>query len=95
MDSATTFNQLMLGLEELLNSDCQYPYPDVFQRSCNVLALYMGSSYPRTLTGMLKLLNQPLKSWYPLELPQNFDAECSLIHEGALSQEAQRYLELR
>lgn len=79
MSDIEIFDYLVIGLAKLLQQDCKYPYPELFQRACNVLALTMKDiPYPRTLTGFFKLLEEPVKDWYPLTVPQTFDPDFGL-----------------
>lgn len=50
-------------------------------------------SYPRTLNGLLALLEKPVRTWYPRSLlPREFDPDFGLTYEGWLSESASRYL---
>jgi hypothetical protein len=70
-----------------------YPFPDLFQRACNLLALHMPEgSYPRTLGGLLSLCEAPVREWWPRELPTTFDSSAVLVYDGTLSEEANYYL---
>jgi len=97
MSDIEIFDYLVIGLAKLLQKDDKssypkYPYPELFQRTCNVLALKMRNvPYPRTLAGFLKLLEEPVKAWYPLEMPEAFDPDFGLAYDGRLSEEASRY----
>jgi hypothetical protein len=92
MSDGETFDYLVIGLAKLLQQDCKYPYPELFQRACNVLALKMREiSYPRTLAGLFNLLEEPVKTWYPFPVPQAFDSDFGLTYDGQLSEEASRY----
>ncbi|MEH2044161.1 restriction endonuclease-related protein [Nostoc sp.] len=91
------FDLLVVGLAEFFRPDTQYqlpkyPYPDFLQRASNTLALKMTTFlYPRTLEGLLALLEKPLQTWYPLVIPKEFDSEYGLIYDRALSEEASQY----
>ncbi|BCL37119.1 hypothetical protein [Nostoc sp. MS1] len=91
------FDLLVVGLAEFFRPDTQdqipkYPYPDFLRRACNTLALKMSAiAYPRTLEGLLTLLEKPLQTWYSLEIPKEFDSEYGLIYDRALSEEASQY----
>lgn len=92
MSDSEIFDYLVIGLAKLLQQDRKYPYPELFQRACNVLALTMKDiPYPRTLTGFFKLLEEPVKEWYPLTVPQAFDSDFGLTYDGRLSEEASHY----
>lgn len=92
MSDIEIFDYLVIGLAKLLQQNCKYPYPELFQRTCNVLALTMKNiPYPRTLTGFFKLLEEPVKNWYPLTIPQAFDSDFELTYDGRLSEEASDY----
>lgn len=90
MTSDTTFNYLLIGLVDFLQSDKQYPYPELLQWSCHQLSLAMPT-YPRTQTGLFKLLEKPLGTWYPHQLPNTFNATFGLLYDGELSEEASDY----
>nr|MDZ8008236.1 hypothetical protein [Nostoc sp. DedSLP05]MDZ8100080.1 hypothetical protein [Nostoc sp. DedSLP01] len=88
------FNSLILGLAEFVRRNGKYPYPQLLCHALNKLALEVTAvNYPRTLTGLLALLEKPVKSWYPQHLlPKEFDSDFGLLYEGGLSEEASRYL---
>jgi hypothetical protein len=93
MDSSETFDRLVIGVAELLRQGRRYPFPDLLQQACNKLALEMKAVlYPKTLKGFLTLLERPMRMWYPLRLPQEFDPDFGLLYEGDLSEEASQYL---
>ena len=93
LSSPEIFDVLVIGLSEFLRADGKYPYPDMLSRACNVLALHMTTpAYPRTWSGLLTLLEKPVCTWYPLAVPEPFDAEMGLTYDGNLSEEASRYL---
>ncbi len=94
MGSSETFDRLVVGLAEFLRRDTRYPYPDLLRHALNTLALEMTTvSYPRTLNGLLALLEKPVRTWYPRSLlPREFDPDFGLTYEGWLSEEASRYL---
>ncbi|MEH2082891.1 MAG: hypothetical protein V7K89_23805 [Nostoc sp.] len=79
------FDLLVVSLAEFFRPDTQYqlpkyPYPDFLQRASNTLALKMTTFlYPRTLEGLLALLEKPLQTWYPLVIPKEFDSEYGLV----------------
>jgi hypothetical protein len=92
MSNVEAFDYLVIGLVKLLQQNSWYPYPDFLQRTCNILALMMVNiPYPRTLAGFLKLIEEPVKDWYPLEVPNSFDLDFGLFYDGRLSEEAARY----
>lgn len=92
MVSPETFDYLVIGLVELLDQECLYPYPDLFRRVCNQLALHMKKRrYPRTMAGLFDLFEQPLKPWYPFQVPQVFDADFGVMCDRRLSEEAAQY----
>lgn len=88
MNPDTTFNYLVLGVGSALQDASQ---PTLFSWACHTLSLEMGHEYPRTQTGLYKLLEQPLQDWYPLAIPEEFDAGFGFLYEGALSEEASDY----
>ncbi|MBG1242158.1 restriction endonuclease-related protein [Nostoc sp. NZL] len=87
------FDSLILGLAEFMRRDGRYPYPELLRYALNKLALEVTAvTYPRTLTGLLALLEKPVKTWYPPRLlPKEFDSDFGLLYEGGLSEEASRY----
>lgn len=100
MENNNILYNLIFGLVELTENrrnseafDQIYPYPSQLQFSLNHLALYMRESFPHTLSGFLKLMETPLKDWWPqaLELPQEIPAEASLMVIGELSEIATEY----
>ncbi|MDZ8027463.1 MAG: hypothetical protein RMX97_22600 [Nostoc sp. DedQUE11] len=88
------FDNLILGLAEFVRRDGRYPYPELLRHALNKLALELTAvTYPRTLTGLLGLLEKPVKTWYPGRLlPKEFDSDFGLLYEWGLSEEASRYL---
>ncbi len=93
MASSETFDSLVIGLAEFLRQEIKYPYPDLLHRALNTLSLEMTAvRYPRTLTGLLALLEKPIRIWCPNFVPKEFDSDFGLIYEGLLSEEASRYL---
>lgn len=93
MDGSEAFDYLIVGLAEFFNQDARYPYPDLLSHACHKLALEMTATpYPRTLNGFMKLLEQPVRTWYPLSVPSEFDSDFGLTYERELSEEANRYL---
>lgn len=93
MDSSETFDRLVVGLAEFLRQGIKYPYPGLLCHACNKLALEMiAVSYPHTFKGFLALLEEPVRAWYPLKLPEEFDSDFGLLYEGELSEEANQYL---
>lgn len=92
MCSSETFDCLVVGLEAFLRQNTKYPYPDLLRHACNKLALKMTAvPYPRTLNGLLVLLEKPVRTWYPLDLPTEFDSDFGLLYDGRLNEEASRY----
>ncbi|GAA6618422.1 hypothetical protein [Scytonema sp. NUACC26] len=90
---SNNFDYLVVGLAEFFRQNHNYPYPDLLQHACNKLALKMTATpYPRTLEGLFSLLGKPLLTWYPLEIPKEFDPDFGLIYDRALSEEASQYL---
>jgi hypothetical protein len=87
------FDSLILGLAEFMRRDGRYPYPELLRYALNKLALEVTAvTYPRTLTGLLALLEKPVRTWYPPRLlPKEFDSDFGLLYEGGLSEEASRY----
>ncbi len=90
MQSQMTFDTLISGLDDLLRAEKKYPYPPLFQQACHCLAATLDP-YPKTIRGLLTLMERPLRAWWPVELPNGYDAESGLIYEGELAEEASRY----
>src|SRR5262249_38626855 len=92
-ERSTEFDSLVIGLAEYLNRRQSYPFPDLFRHACNTLALHLTAvPYPYTIRGLLELLQNPVRIWWPLGLPPEFDPDYGLIYENILSEEASRYL---
>lgn len=87
------FPCFVIGLAKFLESGQTYPVPDELAYSLNALSGAMLSNYPRTLRGLLELASHPLQSWWPNELPTDFDPEGELIYDGDLAMGAQEYLD--
>ena len=91
MQTQTTFDILVSGLDDFLRAEKKYPYPPLFQQACHCLAATLDP-YPKTICGLLTLMEQPLRVWWPVELPDGYDAGSGPIYEGELAEEANRYL---
>ncbi|MEH2454086.1 hypothetical protein [Nostoc sp.] len=91
---SSEFDGLVLGLAEFVRGHGRYPYPELLRRALNKLVLEVTAvPYPRTLTGLLALLEKPVITWYLRSLqPKEFDSDFGLLYEGVLSEEASRYL---
>lgn len=90
MQSQITFDSLVVGLSKYLQADEKYPYPPLLQHCCNALAGEM-KNYPKTWGGFLALLEQPLKEWWPFDVPNGFDSDFGLTYEGEFTEEANHY----
>lgn len=89
------FDYLVIGLKEYLDRDKKYPYPDFLCHGMNALSLEMKKSisFPKTMNGFLRLLEEPVKDWCPSRfIPKEFDSDFGLMDEGSLSEEANDYL---
>jgi len=91
--SDNIFPYLVIGLAKYLERGMTYPYPDELLFSLNHIFWANKDTFPKTLSGFLKLTNSPLSQWYKLELPQNFDPEAPLTDSNDLSANAQEYLD--
>jgi hypothetical protein len=87
------FPCFVVGLAKFLEHGQTYPWPDELSYSMNVLSGALLSNYPRTLHGLLELASQPLQSWWPGDLPLDFDPEGELIYDGELAIGAYEYLD--
>lgn len=88
------FILLIIGLARFLQQEPRrYPYPPELQYSLNVLALEKLAGHPKTLTGLLHQLEQPLASWWAGALPPTFPPDAPLVENGELSFAALEYLE--
>lgn len=87
------FPIFVIGLAKFLDNGQTYPLPDELSYSLNSLSGAMLSNYPRTLRGLLELASRPLQSWWPSELPADFDPEGELVYDGDLAMGAQEYLD--
>lgn len=90
-----SFTFLIIGLAKLLDNKQQYPYPypQHLTAALNHLALNMLARYPNTLSGVLAMFQNPLRSWWPetLKLPDNFNPDAPILYERKLSEEAYEY----
>lgn len=92
-ESSTDFDCLVLGLAEYLDRKQTYPFPDLFRHACNTLALKLTTvPYPQTISGLLDLMKEPVRTWWPSGLPPEFDSDYGLVYDNELSEEASRYL---
>lgn len=88
------FPYLVIGLAEFLEKrDRHYPYPDSLRYSLNKLSVVLLSDYPKTLDGLIQLFTKPLCTWWPGELPSEFEPNEPLIEDNEPSFEAMAYLE--
>lgn len=90
-----SFDYLVIGLQEFLDRDKKYPYPDLLHHAMNALSLEMKQSipFPKTMSGFLRLLEEPVKDWCPSNfIPEEFARDFGLMDEGSFSEEANDYL---
>ncbi len=98
------FTYLAVGLEQFERSDRRYPYPDILQHALNKLALAMllrhqldsmSTPYPKTITGLMRVFEQDLKTWWPEEetLPKGIDPDFPLLDGSSLEEQALEFLE--
>ena len=93
--SSDKFNYLLIGVKEYIDSKQKYPYPDLLYYGMNTLSLEIKKSvsFPKTMRGFLKLLEEPVQDYCPHKwIPSEFDADSSLLDMGSLSEEANDYL---
>ena len=90
MSSVTDFNAFMVGLQSWVENE---PESLFFKWGCHRLAFAMPQRYPKTQVGLVKLLEQPIKEWYPYlnEIPDKFDCSYGFLDQGKLSKEADKY----
>lgn len=92
--SSDKFDYLLIGVKEYLDSQQKYPYPDLLHHGMNTLSLEIKKSvsFPKTMQGFLKLLEEPVKDYCPPKwIPSEFDADFGLLDMGSLSEEANDY----
>ena len=66
------FPYLVIGVAQWLQkgeNGQSYPYPSLLQAVINLLALKMGTKFPRTLSGLLEIFSHPVQEWWPEEIP--------------------------
>ena len=91
--NSTAFDGMLVGVASWLHNGQSYPFPALLQHACHMLAFHLTAvPYPRTMPGLLHLMQEPVGTWYPLPLPPEFDADYGLVAHGRLSEEASRYL---
>lgn len=91
---AEIFPYLAIGLAKFFEKQGRrHPYPDQLRYSLNHMALAMSSKYPKTIEGLLYLLEKPLNEWWPGDLPVGFDGDMPMLEDGELSFEVLTYLE--
>ncbi len=88
MSSVTDFNAFVVGLDAWLKDRSNSAF---FRWGCHRLAFAMSERYPKTQAGLLKLLEEPLKAWYPGKVPKDFDDSCGFLSQGQLSAAAKIY----
>ena len=89
-----SFDYLLMGIKEYLDSKQKYPYPDLLHHGMNALSLEIKKSvsFPKTMQGFLTLLEQPVQDWCPEKwIPPEFDGDFGLLDVGSLSEEANDY----
>ena len=83
---------LIEGLRDFTDPEAHFPtYPPKLQRSMNRLSLFMAADYPATVSGLLRLFEGPVASWWPGEVPDGFSEQVPLLVEGGLSEEARAF----
>ncbi|MDJ0579331.1 hypothetical protein [Crocosphaera sp.] len=95
MMSSSKFDYLLIGVKEYLHSKKKYPYPDLLHQGMNNLSLEITKtvSFPKTMRGFLKLLEEPVKDYLPTNwIPSEFDRDFGLLDMGSFSEEANDYL---
>lgn len=90
MSSVTNFNAFVVGLQAWVKNEPESPS---FKWGCHRIAFAMPQRYPKTQVGLIKLLEQPIKEWYPYlnEIPEKFDCSYGFLDQGKLSKEAEKY----
>ncbi|MEM8720388.1 MAG: hypothetical protein AAGE84_13970 [Cyanobacteria bacterium P01_G01_bin.39] len=94
--SSSKFDFLLVGVKEYLDSKQKYPYPDLLHHGMNTLSLEIKKSvsFPKTMQGFLKLLEEPVKDYCPPKwIPSEFDGDFGLLDMGSLSEEANDYID--
>ena len=89
------FDYLLIGLQEYLDLDKKYPYPDLLRHGMNALSLHIKKSipFPKTMNGFLQFVSEPVNDWCPENwIPEEFDGDFGLMDEGSLGEEANDYL---
>ena len=89
-----TFQFLVFGLAKYLDGNSPYPLPNELQYALNHLSHAMGQNFPRTYSGLLAVMSNPLNTWWPnsLSAPE-ISLEDSLIYDGDLSSAANEYFD--
>ncbi|MGK7958219.1 MAG: hypothetical protein AB4063_23630 [Crocosphaera sp.] len=93
--SNAKFDYLLIGVKEYLDSNQKYPYPDLLHHGMNNLSLEIKKSvsFPKTMQGFLKLLEEPVKDYLHKNwIPPEFDKDFGLLDMGSLSEEANDYI---
>lgn len=93
--SSDKFDYLLIGVKEYLDSKQKYPYRDLLHYGMNTLSLEIKKSvsFPKTMRGFLKLLEEPVREYCPPKwIPLEFDHDFGLLDMGSLSEEANDYL---
>ena len=99
-DADTLFKYLVAGLVEAAETDFRYPYPPLWQQALNMLTAFQirhRKPIPKTLTGILALLEEPIGEWWPGELPKavttELDQDFTLLFGGQPDDWAYEFLE--
>lgn len=89
------FEQMLVGISEFFEKQRQYPYPNILRHSMNILAYQLNTKYPKTVSGLIRLLEtKTVGEWCsPEHLPNDFDSSAYLVENNRLSDIALEYLE--
>jgi hypothetical protein len=91
---AHLFENLVIGLQEVSRQAAtNWLDGPALQRGLNGLAVALATTAPLTARGWQALLSRPVRDWWPATLPRAaaFEGDFSLLEDGQLSEEANRF----
>ncbi|QKG56217.1 hypothetical protein GKZ68_05905 [Hymenobacter sp. BRD128] len=91
---AHLFESMVIGLQEAgRQSATHWLDGPALRRGLNGLAVALATAAPLSARGWQALLSRPVRDWWPATLPRAaaFESDFSLLEDGELSEEANRF----
>ncbi len=89
LSNINIFVYLLFGLHRYLQSD--KGISNSLRRALNTLSFEQPDRFPKTLHALVEWCHQPVSSWYPLPIPEHFNASQPILYDHRLSEEAQHF----